>query len=112
MPTGPEGEKRPAGVIGNAVTVIRIATGEEREDHGVAPAKNKTAQELGRAGGRKCAESMTPERRAGDREEGGGEKVEKLGMAAVGAHGQVHRDDHSRGSDVRVNRPAFSRHLR
>ncbi len=64
MPTGPEGEKRPAGVIGNAVTVIRIATGEEREDHGVAPAKNKTAQELGRAGGRKCAESMTPERRA------------------------------------------------
>ena len=29
----------------------------------MAPAKNKTAQELGRAGGRKCAENMTPERR-------------------------------------------------
>ena len=29
MPTGPKGEKRPADVIGNAVKVMRIATGEE-----------------------------------------------------------------------------------
>jgi hypothetical protein len=29
MPTGPKGEKRPADVIGNAVHVMRIATGEE-----------------------------------------------------------------------------------
>jgi hypothetical protein len=29
MPTGPEGERRPADVIGNAVKVMRIATGEE-----------------------------------------------------------------------------------
>ncbi len=28
MPTGPKGEKRPADVIGNAVKVMRIATGE------------------------------------------------------------------------------------
>jgi hypothetical protein len=28
MPRGPKGEKRPAGVIGNAVHVMRIATGE------------------------------------------------------------------------------------
>ncbi len=27
MPTGPKGEKRPADVIGNAVKVMRIATG-------------------------------------------------------------------------------------
>ena len=32
MPTGPKGEKRPADVIGNAVKVMRIATGEETED--------------------------------------------------------------------------------
>jgi len=29
MPTGPKGQKRPADVIGNAVRVMRIATGEE-----------------------------------------------------------------------------------
>ena len=28
MPRGPKGEKRPADVIGNAIHVMRIATGE------------------------------------------------------------------------------------
>jgi hypothetical protein len=32
MPRGPRGEKRPAGVIGNAVKVMRIATGEKIEE--------------------------------------------------------------------------------
>jgi hypothetical protein len=32
MPKGSRGEKRPAEVIGNAVKVMRIATGEETED--------------------------------------------------------------------------------
>ena len=32
MARGPKGEKRPADVIGNAVQVMRIATGEEAED--------------------------------------------------------------------------------
>jgi hypothetical protein len=32
MPTGPKGERRPADVIGNAVKVMRIATGEEAEN--------------------------------------------------------------------------------
>ncbi len=31
MPRGPRGEKRPADVIGNAVHVMRIATGETEE---------------------------------------------------------------------------------
>ncbi len=31
MPRGPKGEKRPADVIGNAVHVMKIATGEIRE---------------------------------------------------------------------------------
>ncbi len=29
MPRGPKGEKRPADVTGNAVKVMRIATGQE-----------------------------------------------------------------------------------
>ena len=28
MPTGPKGEKRPADVIGNAIMIAKIATGE------------------------------------------------------------------------------------
>lgn len=63
MPTGPKGQKRPADVIGNAVKVMRIATGEEEEtvtDDG----KDAAAKELGAKGGRKRAENMTPERRA------------------------------------------------
>ncbi len=49
MPKGPKGEKRPADVIGAAVTVAKIATGEieETTDDG----KNKAAVELGRKGG-------------------------------------------------------------
>jgi hypothetical protein len=31
MPKGPQGQKRPADVIGNAVKVMRIATGDEQE---------------------------------------------------------------------------------
>ena len=31
MPKGPQGQKRPADVIGNAVHVMRIATGEVEE---------------------------------------------------------------------------------
>jgi hypothetical protein len=64
MPTGPKGEKRPADVIGAAVKVMRIATGEESEDYGPEIDKDKAAQELGRKGGKKRAESMTAERRA------------------------------------------------
>lgn len=63
MPTGPKGQKRPADVIGNAVRVMRIATGEEADtiaDDGKDPA----AKALGAKGGRKRAENMSPERRA------------------------------------------------
>jgi hypothetical protein len=43
VPKGPRGEKRPADIIGNAVRVMRIATGEETDD---TPAKS-AASELG-----------------------------------------------------------------
>jgi hypothetical protein len=61
MPTGPKGQKRPADVIGNAVRVMRIATGEEADD---VQDDQKAAKLLGARGGKKRAENMTPERRA------------------------------------------------
>ena len=62
MPKGPKGEKRPADVIGNAVKVMRIATGEETDD---APddGKNKAAQALGKLGGAARAKGLTAKRR-------------------------------------------------
>lgn len=63
MPKGPKGEKRPADVIGAAVMVGRIATGEI-EDAPEDDGKNKAAQELGRRGGAARAKSLTKEKRA------------------------------------------------
>lgn len=66
MPRGPKGEKRPADVIGAAVKVMRIATGEEQEriawpeDEGKDPA----AVALGRKGGKARADSLSKKRRS------------------------------------------------
>lgn len=59
MPKGPRGEKRPADAIGAAIMVARIATGEVEDERELSSG----AAELGRKGGRKRAENMTPERR-------------------------------------------------
>ena len=64
MPRGPRGEKRPADVIGTAVKVMRIATGEEPEDYGPEDDKDPAAKALGKKGGTARAAKMTPERRA------------------------------------------------
>lgn len=61
MPTGPDGQKRPADVIGTAVRVMRIATGQEIED--VLDDRSKAAKVLGAKGGQKRAEVMLPEQR-------------------------------------------------
>ena len=63
MPVGPRGEKRPADVIGNAVMVARIATGEAEEAF-VDDGKDKSAVELGRRGGKSRAEKLTSEQRS------------------------------------------------
>ena len=63
MPKGPKGEKRPADVIGTAIKVARIATGEI-EDVPPDDGKNKAAQELGRLGGQARAKKLSKERRA------------------------------------------------
>lgn len=64
MPTGPNGEKRPADVIGNAVIIARIATGEIEDEIEENNEKDPAAQELGKKGGKARAESLTPKRRA------------------------------------------------
>jgi hypothetical protein len=58
MPRGPKGEKRPADVIGNAVHVMRIATGEAEE---LQPSFRKT--NAGSKGGHTRASRLTPEQR-------------------------------------------------
>jgi hypothetical protein len=64
MPRGPKGERRPAEVIGNAVKVMRILTGEEVEILAEDDGKDPAAKALGRKGGAARAAKMTPERRA------------------------------------------------
>lgn len=61
MPRGPKGEKRPADVIGAAVMIARIATGEIEEDSEPA---TKAAAALGKRGGNARAASLTPEQRS------------------------------------------------
>jgi hypothetical protein len=52
MPRGPKGEKRPADVIGNAVRVMKIATGEIEDIPEPDDGKDPAAKALGRKGGR------------------------------------------------------------
>ena len=63
MPKGPKGQKRPADVIGNAIRVAKIATGEITED--VADdGKDAAAVSLGRKGGKARAEALSKKERA------------------------------------------------
>ena len=65
MSRGPQGQKRPADVIGNAVKVMRIATGEEEEEEEYEDdGKDPAAKALGAKGGKARAEKLTPERRS------------------------------------------------
>jgi RNase adaptor protein for sRNA GlmZ degradation len=62
MPRGPKGEKRPADVIGNAVRVMQIATGEI-EDKLTDDGKNAAAVALGRMGGKARAVRLSARKR-------------------------------------------------
>lgn len=59
MPKGPQGQKRPADVIGNAVKVMRFATGDEEEEAEIKSA----AAELGSRGGKARAARLSKRRR-------------------------------------------------
>ena len=63
MPRGPKGQKRPADVIGNAVRVMQVATGEAEEEYN-EDGKDKAAVALGKKGGKARASKLSPERRA------------------------------------------------
>lgn len=62
MPKGPQGQKRPADVIGNAVRVMQIATGEV-EDNPRDPAL-EYARQGGLKGGKSRAAKLSKKRRA------------------------------------------------
>jgi hypothetical protein len=66
MPKGPRSEKRPADVIGSAIKVAKIATGEIEEDIATPEREGKdpAAVSMGKWGGRARTLAMTPERRA------------------------------------------------
>lgn len=62
MPKGPQGQKRPADVIGNAVLVAKIATGEAIDiKHSVETEANRKG---GLKGGKARSESLTPRQRS------------------------------------------------
>ena len=63
MPRDPKGEKRPAEVIGDAVMVGKIATGEI-DDLTTEDGKNAAAVALGRMGGKARAAGMSAKRRS------------------------------------------------
>jgi hypothetical protein len=62
MPRRPKGRKRTAVVIGNAVKVMRMATGEE--ENYPADVGKDAAKSLGRRGGLARAKALTPKQRA------------------------------------------------
>ena len=62
MPKGPQGQKRPADVIGNAVHVMRIATGEIEENNRASEGKEYT-RKGGLKGGKARAKALSPEKR-------------------------------------------------
>jgi hypothetical protein len=64
MVKGPQGQKRPADTVANAIRVAKILTGEiKKEDMGDS-GKDKAAQSLRRRGGAARREKLSPERRA------------------------------------------------
>jgi hypothetical protein len=63
MPKGPQGQKRPADVVGGAIKVARISVGDEPDDRQDAPTLSPGAQ-LGKLGGAARARNMTPEQRS------------------------------------------------
>ncbi len=59
MPKGPNGQKRPGDVIGAAIMVAKIATGEVEET-----AASEGKRQGGKHGGAARAASLTPQQRA------------------------------------------------
>lgn len=56
--------KRPRDVVGNAVHVMKVLTGEVEESAEIDDGKDPAAKAMGQKGGKARAARMTPERRA------------------------------------------------
>jgi hypothetical protein len=63
MPKGPNGQKRPGDVIGAAIMVAKIATGEVEDSVPTYDGKDPAAKALGAKGGAARAKSVPAERR-------------------------------------------------
>ena len=74
---GPNGEKRPADVIANAVPVAKIATGKIEEEY-VDPAKRRAGAE----GGRKRAKTLSPAERSELARKAARERWKRRGLTA------------------------------
>jgi hypothetical protein len=75
MPKGPQGQKRKADVIGNAVLVMKIATGEVPE---TAPTPGAEANRKGGLkGGAARAAKLTPEERKKIAQKGAAKRWQK-----------------------------------
>jgi len=59
MPKGPRGEKRPADVIGAAIKVAKIATGEIEDKI----TEKEYTRKAGKIGGKARAEKLSPQKR-------------------------------------------------
>ncbi len=62
MPKGPRGEKRPGDVIGAAIMVAKIATGEVEDN--ATPADKAHHSAGGKKGGAARAKALTPAQRS------------------------------------------------
>lgn len=71
MPKGPRGEKRPGDVIGAAIRVAKIATGEEAET--TRPIESEANRKGGLKGGKSRAQALSPEQLS---------EIARLGAAA------------------------------
>ena len=63
MPRGPKGERRPADVIGNAVHVMRIATGEVEDVKATPDPAKEHMRRGGLKGGEARAKKLSGEQR-------------------------------------------------
>lgn len=78
MPKGPQGQKRPADVIGAAIRVARIATGELEDNRDDNKSDNVA---IGSNGGTARAKALTPQRRKQIAEKGAKARWQKAPVA-------------------------------
>lgn len=62
MPKGPQGQKRPADVIGAAIMVAKIATGEIEDT--IRPEEKEYTRRAGLKGGKARAEKLSGQKRS------------------------------------------------